>query len=131
MLINIVLPVIPRSKKNGMIKTKHGLIQSAAYRQYESDCLMLMPSGLRNAKLHCPVTVTARFYMPTRRKVDLPNLLNAIDDVLVKSGVLADDNRDIIASHDGSRVLYDKERPRTEITIETYLDHYEQWGGTK
>jgi len=55
--------------------------------------------------------------MPTRRRVDLTNLLEAIDDVLVHYGVLSDDNSSIIVSHDGSRVLYDKARPRTEVTI--------------
>lgn len=55
--------------------------------------------------------------MPTKRKCDLTNLLEAIDDVMVKYGLLADDNFSIIESHDGSRVLYDKENPRTEVTI--------------
>ena len=31
---------------------------------------------------------------------------------------LADDNYKIVKSHDGSRVLYDKDRPRVEIEIE-------------
>ena len=57
--------------------------------------------------------------MPTRRRVDLVNLLEATDDVLVHYGVLEDDNSNIIVSHDGSRVFYDKENPRTEIYIET------------
>jgi hypothetical protein len=30
------------------------------------------------------------------------------------------DNRDIVASHDGSRVYYDKQRPRVEIEIEAW-----------
>jgi Holliday junction resolvase RusA-like endonuclease len=55
--------------------------------------------------------------MPTKRRVDLTNLLEAIDDILVKYGVLEDDNYNIIDNHDGSRVYYDKENPRTEITI--------------
>jgi Holliday junction resolvase RusA-like endonuclease len=55
--------------------------------------------------------------MGTHRKCDLTNLLEAIDDVLVKAGVIEDDNYTIIASHDGSRVHYDKENPRTEIII--------------
>ena len=46
------------------------------------------------------------------------NMLEAIDDVMVKAGLLADDNYTIIQSHDGSRVLYDKENPRTIIEIE-------------
>ena len=64
--------------------------------------------------------------MPTKRKVDLPNLLNAIDDVFVKYKVVEDDNRNIVATHDGSIVLYDKENPRTEIEI-TPLKDYKQW----
>ena len=55
--------------------------------------------------------------MPTRAKCDLTNHLEAIDDIMVKAGLLADDNFTVVESHDGSRVLYDKERPRTEIII--------------
>lgn len=56
--------------------------------------------------------------MQTRRKVDLVNLLEATLDVLVHYGVIADDNNSVVASVDGSRVLYDKARPRVEIEIE-------------
>ena len=55
--------------------------------------------------------------MPTRHRVDLTNLLNATNDILVKAGVLEDDNCKIVVSHDGSRVFYDKENPRVEIEI--------------
>ena len=34
-----------------------------------------------------------------------------------RTSLLADDNRNIVASVDGSTVLYDKDNPRTEITI--------------
>ena len=48
----------------------------------------------------------------------LVNLLQAVDDILVDAGILADDNYCIVAGHDGSRVYYDKQNPRTEIGIE-------------
>lgn len=64
--------------------------------------------------------------MPTKRRVDLCNLEEAISDVLVKYGILADDNRNIVASYDGSMVLYDKENPRTEIEI-TQKKDYQSW----
>lgn len=67
-----------------------------------------------------PVEVKCLFYMPTKRRVDLTNLLEAVDDVLVKARVLLDDHCGIIVSHDGSRVLYDKENPRTEVCITAY-----------
>ena len=56
--------------------------------------------------------------MPTRRKVDLNNLLEATTDMLVHYKVLEDDNSKIVVSHDGSRVRYDKNIPRTEIFID-------------
>ena len=64
------------------------------------------------------MNVKLLFYMPNKRKCDLTNLIEAIDDVLVKTGVLPDDNYNIIAAHDGSRVYVDKDSPRTEIYIE-------------
>jgi Holliday junction resolvase RusA-like endonuclease len=88
---------------------------SAAYKQYEQEAAYFIPRGVCIDK---PVNVKCLFYMPTKRKCDLTNLLEAIDDILVKTGLLADDNYTIIESHDGSRVYYDKDRPRTEIIIE-------------
>ena len=67
-----------------------------------------------------PCEVRCLFYMPSRRRVDLTNLLESVDDALVAAGVLADDNSQIIVSHDGSRVLYDKDNPRTEVSITAY-----------
>jgi Holliday junction resolvase RusA-like endonuclease len=45
------------------------------------------------------------------------NLMEATLDILVDAGVLADDNSRIVVSHDGSRVMLDRENPRAEITI--------------
>lgn len=67
--------------------------------------------------------------METKRRVDLPNLLNAIDDAMVYSGLLLDDNRDIIAAHAGSRVFHNKLEPCIEVTI-TKMQDYEQWKDT-
>jgi Holliday junction resolvase RusA-like endonuclease len=72
------------------------------------------------------VNVLYRFYMPTRRRVDLSNLISAMDDVLVKHRILADDNRDVIAGHDGSRVYHDKDDPRVEVLIQE-VTGYKQW----
>lgn len=87
---------------------------SKAFRDYEAVALWYIP---RKQRVDYAVTVKCLFYMPTRRKCDLTNLLEAIDDIMVKAGLLADDNFTIIESHDGSRVFYDKDRPRTEVYI--------------
>ena len=92
------------------------IIQSKRYRDYEKECGWFIQG--KSEKINEPVTVKCLFYMPTKRRVDLTNLLNAILDILVKYEVIADDNSNIVYSVDGSRVLYDKENPRTEVTIE-------------
>lgn len=94
---------------------------SKQYKEYEKNALWFL-KPLPKRPIDIAVEVKCTFYMPTKRKVDLTNLLEAIDDILVKAGVLADDNSTIVASHDGSRVLYDKENPRTEIVITSYTD---------
>ena len=50
------------------------------------------------------------------------NLLNAIQDILVEYGVIADDNYNIVKSVDGSRIIYEKGREETIIEIEREED---------
>lgn len=108
----------PITKKNSQQIIKCGgrymLIPSKQYRAYEEMALKQLPKVFYN----CPINIKCVYYMPTRRRVDLTNLLEATDDVLVKGEVIADDNCTIIVSHDGSCVKYSKDNPRVEITIE-------------
>ena len=90
------------------------MIPSKQYRDYEKEAVAFCP----NLGIDYPVNVGAVFYMKTRRRVDLANLIGALHDTLVASGTVTDDNNRIIASVDGSRVGYDKEHPRTEVRIE-------------
>lgn len=90
------------------------LLPSKKYREYEEAALWFLK---RERPINTPVNVQCLFYMPTARRVDLVNLLEAACDVLVVAGVLADDNSNIAFSHDGSRVYIDRENPRTEIYI--------------
>lgn len=117
--IHFVIRIPPVTKKNSQRIIKcgsfHRIMPSEAYVQYEQAAAWFMPHVDKPIDESCEVTAT--FYMKTRRKVDLTNLLEALDDVLVKHSVLADDNSRVIVSHDGSRVLYDKYNPRTEVTI--------------
>ena len=63
-----------------------------------------------------------RIYTETWHRKDDLNLYEALDDILVKSRILKDDDRKTIRSRDGSRVLYDKENPRAEIYIYRYRE---------
>ena len=91
------------------------IIPSKTYREYEKAAGWYIKG--KGICIDYPVNVKAIYYMPTRRRVDLVNLHEALCDILVKYGVVKDDNSKIIASMDGSRVEYDKEHPRTEIWI--------------
>ena len=90
------------------------IVPSKQYKEYEQSAALFIPKHITYCS---PVNVKCLFYLPTRRKADLTNLLESIDDVMVKCGLLTDDNYTIIQSHDGSRVFYDKDNPRTEIEI--------------
>ena len=114
----INLPPITKKNHTQFCRNKYTgktfIIQAPAYRQYEEDFMVVCP---QLETIDFPVNVQAIYYMPTKRKVDLINLHAALHDCLVKKRVLLDDNSSIIVSTDGSRVFYDKENPRTEITI--------------
>lgn len=119
-MLEFTIPLIPRTKKNSMVRTKHGMIQSAAYRAYEKDCLKIIPPKYR-IHIDRPCIVTTVFFMPDRRRVDVSNLISACHDVLVKAGVLTDDDYThipkIIAWHE-----VDRKNPRTEVTIEEVIE---------
>ena len=123
MNMKIILRGDPRTKKNSqqIIKAgnRHMVIPSAQYRQYEKDCLWQIPPKTKQ-RIDFPANIQCVYYMPTRRRVDLVNLLEATMDILVAAGVLEDDNCRIVAAHDGSRVDHDKHNPRVEITISSY-----------
>ena len=112
---------IPVSKKNhGQIITnqKTGrpmLLPSPQYRKYEADALRQLHKPAEPVRTPC--NAQYRYYMPNARKCDLVNLMQATNDILVKAGVIEDDNYSIVASHDGSGVFVDKQNPRVEIIL--------------
>lgn len=116
--MKFTIPVEPRTKKNSqqiiIVNGRPMIIPSKQFKEFEKDALWFLPKE----QIDYGVNVKALFYMKTKRRVDLTNLLEALDDCLVKGGTLVDDNSNIIVGHDGSRVLYDKENPRIEVEIE-------------
>lgn len=124
-MIRMIIPLPPITKKNSQRiiqrympskgKSVPMIIPSAKYTAYEKECGWFIKDKGKN--IDYPVNVKALYYMPTRRRVDLTNLHEALHDILVKYEVLADDNSNIIVATDGSRVMYDKDNPRTEVII--------------
>ena len=116
-----LIPLNPRTKKNNqqiLINGKTGkpfIAQNAKYKLYEQDAGWFLKKPVR--PIDYPVNIECRFYRKNAARCDLTNLLEAIDDVLVKYGIIKDDAFTILAGHDGSRVYVDKDNPRTEIII--------------
>jgi len=119
-MIQFTIPLVPISKKNSQQifrNSRNGrpfIVPSKKYKEYEAAARWFLP---KIPTITTAVNVKCLFYMPTHRKCDLTNMLEAVDDILVGASVLQDDNFTIVQSHDGSRVLYDKEHPRTEVYI--------------
>jgi len=125
-MIKFTIPLAPITKKNSQrILINPGtrrpfIAQSEKYKQYEKAAGYFLKDKGRKIDRAC--NVKCLYYMPTRRRVDLTNLMESTHDILVKYEVLADDNYKIIQSVDGSRVFYDKDNPRTEVEIKVLDD---------
>lgn len=122
--MQIIILGNPITKKNSSRivtkKLKDGrkipfIMPSEHYVKYEKEAKKYIPR--LDTPIDYPIILKCNYYMETRRKCDLVNLLHATSDILVKYGVLLDDNYTIISSYDGSSVEYDKENPRVEINI--------------
>ena len=127
-MFKIIIVGRPITKKNSqrIIQVgggRHIPIPSKAYCSYREVALWQIKSQFKeDAAINKPVNIKCLYYMPTKHKVDLLNLLEATMDILVDAEVIEDDNSKIVASHDGSRVFYDKENPRVEIFIDAFVE---------
>lgn len=120
-LLKLTIPGNPTPKKNNMriLRTPDGrpfVAPSSKYGSYEKMCAKYIPDTAR-LNISQPCNIECLYFRSDHRRVDLVNLLQATDDILVHYGVIADDNSKIVTGHDGSRVLHDKDNPRTEIVI--------------
>ena len=125
--MKIIIPLLCRSKKNSQSiivnprTHKPMIVQSKLYKEFERECGYFLSEYKKN--INTPINIKATFYVPDRRKRDLTNLENAIADILVKHGVIADDNYNIIAGWDGSRIIYEKGKEETILEISEVKKH--------
>lgn len=121
--MDFVIPVAPRTKKNSQsfVTLKTGrtiLLPSKTYREFEKKVVGWTHATYGNLEpISNPINLCCKFYMDKRYKSDLVGYLQAIQDALVKAKFIEDDNHHIVASVDGSEVLYDKNNPRIEVSI--------------
>jgi Holliday junction resolvase RusA-like endonuclease len=129
-MITLVIHGQPVSKKNSMqlakIRGRYFPVPSASYRRWMRIAkpqvkAQIAPDGLppvRGLPINRPIHLRVMAYRWTRRKIDLSNIYAAVEDMLQKYGVLADD--ELVWSHDGSRKILGvpKDEARVEIEIE-------------
>lgn len=120
-IIKFTIKENPTTKKNSQQiffnkKTHRSFItQSERYKNYEAIACNYIPKV--DVPIDYAVRVKATYYRRTRHLVDLNGLNQALHDIMVKYGLLIDDNTHIVASVDGTRCYYDRENPRTEVEI--------------
>lgn len=115
--MHLILYGDPRTKKNSArILKAHAnrriVAPSEAFMQYQEKCLWQIKRPYN--PITARVNVRCVYYMATRRKVDLANLIEATCDILVKAKVLPDDNSQDCGRSRWQPVDYRKEKPRAK-----------------
>ncbi len=120
----------PVTAKNGATMVTNGrhrfLVKKPALKRWESSALIQIaeqaldnrPSGIR---INEPVNLKITVWPYIDGRCDLVGYIQAVQDVMVKAGILADDSAwkpRIVVSLDGSSVAgIDKVDPRVEIEV--------------
>lgn len=121
-MIKFELPLLTRPKKNSQqVFVNHNtgkpfITQSKQYKEFEKKCWIYL-QAYSDLNIDYPINLKCTFVVPDKRKRDIVNLLNAIQDILVKYHVLKDDNYNIVQSLDGTRIIYQKDVEKTIIEI--------------
>lgn len=123
-VFRVVIPGRPITKKNSgrLIRAKGRVIPipSKAVEKWTRAAVKDIRAAARRAGLSpmaWPVSMRALFFRSVSVDApgDLQNYINAACDALQHGGAVTNDQ--FIRAHDGSRLRYDKARPRVEITL--------------
>jgi len=118
MTATLTIPGSVRSKKNSKRIFARGpfkkVLPQKAYEAWEKRARQSLWGTAIVPPICVPCAVKATFYY-RGKKPDLSGAMESIADCL--QGIIwADDG--LIESWDGSRMVHDKENPRTEVTVE-------------
>ncbi len=118
-------PISSKNKRPIFINKATGkrfLGKSKRLREYSESALWELKAQKAKDRGKYPLTedlqASFTFYVPDKRKRDLVNLIQLPCDLLEKVGIIKDDSQ--IKALDGSKILLDRENPRTEIEIKPY-----------
>ena len=125
-VLEIVLPFEQISKKNHgqivMVKGYPRLIPAKAHQEWlkSVEPYFVAAREVMGKPIDYPVNLKCIFYRKTKRPCDIINLMQAVQDALVKYEVIMDDNFYYVCHIDGCECKQDKINPRTEIIITPY-----------
>ncbi len=126
------IPGNPIVKKNtqkiGTKKRKNGtsypfIYYTAAYKNWAAEARkVIAKSSVPVTPINQPILLVCKFFIQHNYVVDVSALYEGIQDILKEMGVIVDDNHNVIAGHDGSRVFIDPDDPHTEVTLLPIFD---------
>tara|TARA_R100001530_G_scaffold134845_1_gene110586 strand:+ start:1614 stop:1970 length:357 start_codon:yes stop_codon:yes gene_type:complete len=112
---------IPSKKNSRNIFVKGGKIINIPQNKYkewhEQALWQLKAQRVPQDKIKNLTSMTMTFWKPDKRKIDLTNKAQSIEDLLVDYGFIEDDNCDVVPLLQLKRGGIDKENPRCEIEI--------------
>ncbi len=98
--------------------TRRGIFSSKQYVAREkSQLAALKEQEVLPMKLDEPLEIQYSFRWPDKRKTDISNKIESINDMLVKYWFLLDDNSTIIKIIKARAEWVDKDNPRCELYI--------------
>lgn len=113
----------PIVKKNGKRIVRRGkfpkLIDGDAFQRWEAAALT-QAAFIRKWDGPYPIYAHYGIYMPDRRKFDLTNMVEGINDVMQEAGIIRDDDfKSLIPIFHGPMcgVFVDAQQPRIVVTI--------------
>lgn len=112
------LPMLPPSVNSSYYTdfstgTRH---KSAAYKQFIKDCAFFIPKT-SGCPLLTDLSVEFNFYVPDHRRRDASNMIKAMEDTLVKLGIIKDDSQ---IKRLVVEMVYEKGKAETAIEIKNY-----------
>lgn len=114
-----ILGQVPPKKNSRNIFVRNGRIvnvPSERHTQWERDALVQLRSSAKGSADN-KVTIAYQFFVKDNGRRDLDNMIASINDVLVKSGLLIDDDWQHLAIG-GADAQVDKKNPRVVLFIE-------------
>lgn len=93
------------------------MISSQQYKEREKQKIIELKKQVEPMNLNNQLKIEYEFYMPDRRKTDLSNKVESINDMFVEYGLLEDDNWQIIKEMQITCLWIEKDNPRCEVSI--------------